>query len=110
MNNYVQSVIADLKAGKTVLNYKEGGNSMAPLIHDGQRVTLVPIKDQTAIKPGDIVLCKVRGSIMTHLVKHVRNNKGKMQFQIANNHGHVNGWTSQVFGRCVDVYWERKTS
>ena len=105
MNNYVASVIADLQAGKTVENYKEGGNSMTPLIKDGQKVTLEPIPDLSAIKRGDIVLCKVRGSIMTHLVKGTRNNRGKLEFQIGNNHGHVNGWTRQVFGKVTAVYW-----
>jgi SOS-response transcriptional repressor LexA len=105
MNHYVRSVIADLQAGKTVHNYKESGNSMTPLIYDGQKVTLVPVGDLKGIEKGDIVLCKVRGSICTHKVKQIRNNKGKLEFLIENNHGHVNGWTRQIWGKCTAVYW-----
>jgi len=105
MNRYLASVIADLQAGKTVKNYREGGNSMTPLIINGQKQTLVPIADLSEIKKGDILLCKVRGNHFTHLVKGVRNNKGKLEFLIGNNHGHVNGWTKHVYGKSVDVYW-----
>ena len=105
MSRYVQSVIADLQVGKTIMNYREGGNSMTPRIRNGQKQTLVPIRDLAEIKVGDIVLCKVHGSIFTHLVKGIRNNKGKTEFLIGNNHGHVNGWTKQVYGKSVDVYW-----
>ena len=105
MNSYVRSVIGDLQMGKTVRNYKEGGNSMTPLIYDGQKVTLVPISDLKTVERGDIVLCKVRGNTFTHKVKQIRNNRGKLEFLIENNHGHVNGWTRQVFGKCVDIYW-----
>jgi hypothetical protein len=105
MNSYVAGVVADLLAGKRVENYKEGGNSMTPLIRNGQKVTLEPIADLSAIARGDIVLCKVRGNTYTHLVKQIRNNKGKYEFLIGNNHGHINGWTRQVFGKCTAVYW-----
>ncbi len=105
MNRYLESVLADLAAGKTVENYREGGNSMTPRIMNGQKQTLVPIKDPASIREGDIVLCKVRGSYFTHLVKAIRNNKGKREFLIGNNHGHVNGWTRAVCGKSVAVYW-----
>jgi SOS-response transcriptional repressor LexA len=105
MNAYLSSVLADLQAGRTVENYREGGNSMTPRIRNGQKQTLVPILDLTQVKVGDIVLCKVRGNYFTHLVKKIRNNRGRLEFQIGNNHGHINGWTRQLFGKTVDVYW-----
>ncbi len=74
---------------------------MTPLIKSRQKVTLVPIADLTSIKKGDIVLCKVRGSYCTHLVKQSRISKGTHEFLIGNNHGHVNGWTRHVYGKCI---------
>jgi hypothetical protein len=105
---YVESVIADLQAGKTVFNYKEGGKSMEPKIMDGQLQTLIPIPDLSQIKKKDIVLCKVHGNIYTHLVKATRRNGNRWEFLIGNNHGHINGWTSLVYGKSVARYWERK--
>jgi hypothetical protein len=48
-----------------------------------------------------VVLCKVRGTQYLHLVSAVRPD----QYQISNNHGHVNGWTraKNVFGLLVRV-------
>lgn len=94
-----------MQAGKTVENYREGGNSMTPRIRNGQKQTLVPVLDLAQVQVGDIVLCKVRGRYFTHLVKKIRNNHGSLEFQIGNNHGHVNGWTRKIFGRSVAVYW-----
>ena len=44
---------------------------------------------------GHIVFCKVRGNYYDHLVKAKNEKRG---YLIANNHGHVNGWTHQIFG------------
>lgn len=105
MNKYLESVLSDLKSGKTIENYREGGNSMTPLIRNGQKQTLVPVSDLSTVKVGDIVLCKVRGRHFTHLVKKIRSNGGKLEFQIGNNHGHVNGWTRHIYAKSVAVYW-----
>jgi hypothetical protein len=77
---------------------------MEPRLHDGAPITVAPILDHDDIKEGDIVLCKVNGRMLTHLVrlKQVRKKGGQasLWFQIANNHGHVNGWARQdkVYG------------
>ena len=73
-------------------------------VESGQLCTVEPVKDPGAIKEGDIVLAKVRGSIYFHLVKAVRVN-GVRQFLIGNNKGHDNGWASEgaVFGRCIRI-------
>lgn len=106
--SYFNSVIADLLAGKPVINYKESGTSMEPKIKDGQLQTLVPISDLGTIKKKDIVLCKVHGNIYTHLVKGRRFRDGKWEFLIGNNHGHTNGWTFDVYGKSVERYWLKK--
>ncbi|MGY3777372.1 S24 family peptidase [Isobaculum melis] len=79
-----------LRAGETIFRYREAGNSMLPLIRSMQPVTLEPIQD-VELKVGDIVFCKVRGNFYTHKISKVR---GK-QYQISNNHRHVNGWVTR---------------
>jgi phage repressor protein C with HTH and peptisase S24 domain len=102
MSDYIARVIADLQAGKTVL-HRGKGNSMTPLIHSGDLQTLVPVTDPSTLKKGDAVLCKVRGSVFTHKITAIKGKSGELQFQISNNHGHVNGWTRAVYGKLIAV-------
>lgn len=97
-----QTIIADLQAGKTV-SLKCHGNSMRPRILSGSILTLEPVSlDDIAV--GDIVMCRVRGSIYEgHLVTALKGGAGNRQVQISNNHGHVNGWTTAVYGRVIKV-------
>lgn len=83
-----------LARGETIENYREGGNSMLPLIKSRQPVNIYP-KDRDPVQ-GDIVFCKVHGKFFMHLVSAVDGDR----VQISNNHGHVNGWTSKskVYG------------
>jgi hypothetical protein len=95
------SHLEKLKNGETVTNYREGGNSMRPIIKNRQPVTLRPIRDRGALEKGDIVHVKVNGRRYTHLVIATRNG----QVQIGNNHGGVNGWTSvdNVYGIVTEI-------
>lgn len=95
-----RAVIARLQNGETVSDYREGGNSMTPIIKHRQPVTIKPV-DVSKLEKGDVVLCKVRGNVYTHKVVGLREG----QAQIGNNHGRVNGWTSlnNVFGIVVSV-------
>lgn len=72
------------------------GNSMTPILRSGQVVRVNQI-GSTPIKKGDVVLCKVRGNVYLHKVTAVRGD----QYQISNNHGHVNGWVGigSIYGR-----------
>lgn len=90
--------IEKLKNGETFVT-KEKGNSMIPLIYSNQPHVLAPASWEEC-KTGDIVYCKVRGGMITHLVTAKDEQRG---LQISNNHGHVNGWTKQVFGKVVEV-------
>jgi hypothetical protein len=92
--------IARLKAGESV-SFRPRGNSMAGKIDSGQLCTVVPIADHSALRPGEIVLCKIGGSEYLHLVKAVQGER----FQIGNNRGRINGWVSakSIFGRCVKI-------
>lgn len=72
---------------------------MTPRIKSGQLCTVEPVKDPRRIQEGSIVLCKVRGREFLHLVSALRGE----QYQISNNHGHVNGWVTfhQIYGILV---------
>jgi hypothetical protein len=84
-------VVERLRAGEIVEGYRESGNSMVPIIRHREAVTLAPVRPEL-LQKGDIVLVKVGGSLYTHKVSAV--DHGHRRVQIANNHGHVNGWTS----------------
>jgi hypothetical protein len=70
---------------------------MMPRIKSKQLVTFSP--DISNIEVGDIVLCKVNGNIMCHLVSAIQGGR----YQISNNKGHVNGWTKQIYGKVISV-------
>jgi SOS-response transcriptional repressor LexA len=74
------------------------GNSMTPILTTGAELTFVKQEDYEI---GDIVFSKVRGRwIDAHKIVQKDKNKG---YLIANNHGHQNGWTHQIFGKAVKV-------
>jgi hypothetical protein len=85
---------------KGIVSWKPHGNSMNPKLKSGEEVTVkkVPI---TAVRVGDAVYAKVKGSYYLHLLSAIDESQGR--YQISNNHGHVNGWVSaeNVFGVCV---------
>lgn len=78
------------------------GQSMTPLVRSGQAVEVAPITDDTQLKKGDIVLCKVRGHIYLHKISAIRD--GEI-YQISNNHGHINGWTAKknIYGKVTKI-------
>lgn len=72
------------------------GNSMLPILTNPSVCTY---RKQDAYSVGDVVFCKVRGRyIDAHKIVAAR---GDGEYQIANNHGLVNGWTTIVYGRVV---------
>ena len=88
-----------LQNGET-FETSEKGNSMIPLIRSGQKHIIEPLKSWQDANVGDIVYCKIRSSFLTHLVTAKNEIKG---LQISNNHGHVNGWTKNAYGRVKEV-------
>jgi len=94
-NRYIEK----LMLGETV-QFRPRGNSMSGKIESGQLVTVVPLGDAT-LRIGDIVLCRVNGAQYLHLVKAISGER----FQIGNNRGRINGWTSRrnIFGVCTNI-------
>lgn len=77
------------------------GNSMAPLVKNGQRIVLSPIEGEA--EKGDIVLAKISGHYYIHKVSGIRRTKSSILYQISNQSGHVNGWTNQVYGKVTKI-------
>lgn len=74
------------------------GNSMTPIIYTNSTCTF---KKQDDYDVGDIVFCKVKGRyIQAHIIKQ-KSEDGK--YLISNNHGHINGWTSIIYGKVIDI-------
>ena len=90
--------VKKLQAGETIIS-KEKGNSMMPLIKSKQPVKIKPCKWEDT-KVGDIVYCKVKGHIYTHLVKSKNNKNGCL---IGNNKGRINGWTKTIYGKVIEI-------
>lgn len=90
--------IQKLLEGETIVS-REAGNSMLPILKSKQAVRLEPTTWEEC-NVGDIVYCKVRGNVYTHLVKAKNERRG---LQIGNNHGHINGWTKQVYGKVIEI-------
>jgi len=91
--------IATLIAGESV-SFRPRGNSMRPKIESGALVTVRPLVDGEP-HVGDIVLCHVARADYLHLVLAT---DGK-RYQIGNNRGYVNGWTTRarIYGRVIEV-------
>lgn len=94
----MNSKIQRLLDGETIIS-KEPGNSMLPLIKSRQPVEIEPATWED-VKVGDIVYCKVKGNVYTHLVKAVNEKRGCL---IGNNRGGTNGWTKKIFGKVVRI-------
>lgn len=90
--------IQKLLDGETIIS-KEPGNSMLPLLKSKQPVKLQPISWENC-EAGDIVFCKVRGNVFTHLVKGKNERRGLL---IGNNRGRINGWTKNVYGKVIEI-------
>ncbi|KAB8154376.1 phage repressor protein [Kordia sp. TARA_039_SRF] len=90
--------IQKLLDGQTIIS-KEPGNSMLPILKSKQPVKLQPISWEDC-EVGDIVFCKVRGNVFTHLVKGKNQKRGLL---IGNNRGRINGWTKNVYGKVIEI-------
>lgn len=94
MNHKVEALLE----GKTIIS-KEPGNSMTPIIKHRQPCKIEPATWEE-VDVGDAVYCKVAGRHYTHLVTAKDPKRG---CQISNNHGHVNGWTKNIYGKVIEV-------
>jgi len=97
--------IALIAAGETV-HFRVHGNSMIPRIYSGSVVTVQPVRDTSDLRPKDVVWCKVKGHLYTHLISAIRTKSGGgLEFQISNNKGRVNGWigVDKIYGKVTEA-------
>jgi hypothetical protein len=94
----VLDAMAARVASGAVVEFRPARSSMTPLSR--QLVRVAPA-EAARLEAGDIVLARVAGTVYLHLVSAVGPADGRVR--ISNNHGRVNGWTSQarVFGICT---------
>ncbi len=81
-------------------SFRPRGNSMSGKVERGQLVSVEPVGDRE-IRVGAVILCKVNGTQFLHLIKA----KSGDRFQIGNNRGSINGWTTRrnIFGIVTNI-------
>lgn len=100
-----------LRKGETVCRF-EWGDSMDPILKNGEYARLVPIKSLDEIRRGDAVFCKVGGYFMTHMVWEIsRCAHDSLYFKIGSSIGSIYGWTKDVYAiaygtNCFEKYQE----
>ena len=99
--------VVDKLSESDTVTFRPKGNSMHPLVKNGQEVTLRKFSGNY-VPPGSVVLCKVKGRIYLHKVVGVRSTKNQedhkvWEYQIGNNRGRVNGWTRIIYGVMENV-------
>jgi hypothetical protein len=70
--------------------FRAFGSSMEPVIPSGSRLTIEPVKVDE-IELGDVVLVRVSGETMLHLVKGI--DRPGRRVEISGTSGPANGWT-----------------
>lgn len=98
----INTILQGLQKEPFEVTWKPKGNSMTPRIKSGAQVRVKRV-DLSVYRVGDAVYAKVSGSYYLHLLTAIDETKGR--YQISNNHGHVNGWTTgdHLYGLCVEV-------
>jgi len=101
MNYKYERLIDDIdKNGKG--SVKLFGNSMMPIINSGSIITFIKCDNYEV---GDIVFCKVKSNFYAHKIIAKDTNKG---YLIANNRGYENGWTHKIFGKAIQIEFEKQ--
>ena len=97
--SWVTHAVDGLRQGRPV-QVRPRGHSMRPRIFDGDLVTIAPC-DPKAIVVGDVVLVRIRGNWLLHLVTAAES----ARVQIGNNHGKINGWAGRasILGKVAAV-------
>ncbi len=97
---WADNYIRELSESK-IVQFRPRGDSMTGRVNNGQLVTVMPV---STLEPrdNDIVLCKVNGRQYLHIIKAIGSDG---RYQIGNNKGHINGWTTKenIFGVVTKV-------
>lgn len=99
-------VLEALKKGEVICRF-EWGDSMHPILKNGEYAKLIPIDDLSKIKRGDAVFCKITDEesgkpyYMTHMVWEISTSSHdgdkKPWFKIGSSMTTIFGWTQDVY-------------
>ena len=81
-----------LDAGAEAVRFRPSGNSMMPRIRHKELVTVYQIPDKTRLRPGDIVLAKVRGVTRLHQILAVDHPNNRVE--TGNMRRHSDGYVA----------------
>jgi SOS-response transcriptional repressor LexA len=97
--SWAKRAIEALQKGESV-QIRPHGHSMRGKVESGSLVTLAPC-DKAKLQPGDIVLVRVRGNVLLHLIKATDGER----FLIGNNRGKINGWVGHhcIYGIATKI-------
>jgi len=94
-----------LRLGKSI-RFQAHGNSMQPLVRDGDILLLEPVL-QKKVKVGDIILCAPQPDVVVvHRVIRRKTKSNKTSFLVQGDHvGRPDGWISsqKIYGRAVKI-------
>lgn len=78
------------------------GNSMTPLLHKGEKITIKKIA-HSQLRKGDAVFVRINRNLQVHKLTAIDENQNR--YQIGNAHGHINGWVKShaIYGLAVKV-------
>lgn len=99
--NKYEKLMRKLDQGE-VGSMKVFGKSMEPIIYSGSVLKFKSFPDYVV---DDIVFCKVENRVIdAHKITAIKKIDKYKEYLIANNHGYVNGWTSIIYGRVIDIF------
>ena len=90
------------------MQFRGGGNSLAPRIRSGECCKYQPVSTHEDVKEKDIVFCQIKGRYWGHMVKKKTFVGGEKEYEytISNIHGWENGTIGleHVYGKAID-HW-----
>lgn len=95
--NDINDAIKELENKRTIARF-EFGESMSPILKNGEYAIVTPIQNISDVKIGDAVLCEVNGYPMTHMVLMKSNSGSEPFFLIGSSHFEIYGWTNKIYG------------
>lgn len=107
-----REVLEALNNGEIICRF-EWGDSMHPILKNGEYAKLIPIKDMTKVKRGDAVFCKIKDEesggeyYMTHMVWEIstssHDGNEKPWFKIGSSMTTIFGWTQDVYAIAIGM-------
>ena len=97
--NEIYEAVSYLKENKKPIARFEFGDSMQPILKNGEYCIITPIESLNDVNVGDAVLCEVNGYLMTHMVisKSTASNRTPY-FLIGDTNMNIYGWTNNIYG------------